>query len=813
MILLVGYLLTAAALVVALALAGVLALSERVDGAGLKALGLATLVGLAVLLSLGRAVLCAVPVPPGAAVDRAGAPELWRLVEDCCAALDCRTPHEVLLVPEANAYMQEDGWLLGLLAGRRRLYVGAGLLTGLTVDQLRFVLAHELGHHARGDGRLGALTYAGWDAVENAAQGAGVPWGVVLRGYHWAYRLASLGVLRYQEHTADRNAARMTGTRVAVDAVRSADALERDWSRFLRTYADVTVDGVALTGVTEAFALFSRDQASGPSPAGGGPAPGSKAASRWDTHPSPRERIEIIEAMGSLPPATAADDRPAHVLVPLLERHGPKLDALALRAVGTSGTAFPDHAVRVARARAQRCADVLYRAAARAYGAPDAGLSEVLDLLADGRAADLAAQLKRARISTDRVRNTAFELAAHLTAALSATAERAGAAVWAYTPGIGPALTAPDGLLDAVAWADAALASPGGAADVRARLRKRGICLEEAGGSFGDVRISEAEAEVMGAMMLRFNGGVYDLVVEASAVNFLPVRVHDVRWWTRSERLAHRLRQVAAGGPVPEGRFRVSLDDVVEATLTHPVRANAELRLKDGTALFFVDAGPGRVAGPRRPSGGDSGRDFGGDSGRDFGREHVAATRAALRRWVDDVSRAATYSAPEAAGPQPVAPPERLAALEETRRGMGKVDYAKLMFWTVVPPPVAAVVNGHLAGNHGEGYGVAFVLGLPALAVLLIRWRGVRQRHGRGRRKAVARRAARQSSMDAGLRPVRWGVLGIVLSLLCPPMCVVGLIYGIRSVVEARMAGTSVVLGVLAILAAPASVIELLLLF
>ncbi|MFD4240463.1 M48 family metallopeptidase [Streptomyces sp. NPDC058525] len=457
--LLVGYLVTAAVLVFGLVLAAVLILNERVDGAGLKALAFALLVGTAVVVSVWRALLHRPPVHTGVTVDRSTAPDLWEMVDALCARLRCRAPDELRLVPEANAYMYEPRRLLGLLGGRRYLYIGAGLLVGLTSDQLRFILAHELGHHAHGDSRLAGLTYACWEAIEDAVRGAGVPWGVLLNGYHWLYRRVSLSVLRYQEHLADLNAAALTGKDTAVGALRRAHALDEAWWLFVQQYAAVTVDGVPLTGVTEGFKGFLQHSVSAPSQ---GSSTHAAKASPWDTHPLLEERIGVIEAAGSDSSRRPADHRPATALTPFLGRYDEALDAQTLRTVRTvrtPGTPFPDHAVRVARERAQRRANALYRCAGRVLGNPQARLGDVLDLLAAGRAGDLAALLKCARISVAPVRNTAFELREHLRDAMALAAENSGAAHWACTPQ-GPEPIGRQGPLEFTGWAGTAVTHP-----------------------------------------------------------------------------------------------------------------------------------------------------------------------------------------------------------------------------------------------------------------------------------------------------------------------------------------------------------------
>ena len=66
-------------------------------------------------------------------------------------------PDRLYLVPEVNAGVRETGGLLGLRKGERVMIIGVPFIDALTVDQLRGVIAHELG--AGGDTRLSGLTY------------------------------------------------------------------------------------------------------------------------------------------------------------------------------------------------------------------------------------------------------------------------------------------------------------------------------------------------------------------------------------------------------------------------------------------------------------------------------------------------------------------------------------------------------------------------------------------------------------------------------------------------------------------------------
>ncbi|MEU9244046.1 M48 family metallopeptidase, partial [Streptomyces sp. NPDC048385] len=97
---------------------------------------------------------------PGVSLAPGEQPELWRCVRGLAERVGTRPPTEIRVVPGANAMVREDARWLGLIAGERRLYLGATLLIGLPEDELHAVLGHELGHYAHDDTRLGGLLWA-----------------------------------------------------------------------------------------------------------------------------------------------------------------------------------------------------------------------------------------------------------------------------------------------------------------------------------------------------------------------------------------------------------------------------------------------------------------------------------------------------------------------------------------------------------------------------------------------------------------------------------------------------------------------------
>ncbi|WIM96303.1 M48 family metallopeptidase [Actinoplanes oblitus] len=115
----------------------------------------------AVVAGLWRAVRAKPGDPHGLVVTPEQAPELWQQVRALAAEVGTRAPDEIRLVPEVNAAVDEDTKLLGLLGGTRRLFIGMPLLQTFSVDQMRSVLAHELGHYSGSHTRL-SRTGAGW---------------------------------------------------------------------------------------------------------------------------------------------------------------------------------------------------------------------------------------------------------------------------------------------------------------------------------------------------------------------------------------------------------------------------------------------------------------------------------------------------------------------------------------------------------------------------------------------------------------------------------------------------------------------------
>ena len=97
--------------------------------------------------------------PPGVRLTDAEQPRLMALIGDEARACDEQPPDEVYATFEVNAAVLEVG------RHRRVMIVGLPLLHLVTERGLRGVIAHELGHYAGGDTRLGPWIYRTREAI------------------------------------------------------------------------------------------------------------------------------------------------------------------------------------------------------------------------------------------------------------------------------------------------------------------------------------------------------------------------------------------------------------------------------------------------------------------------------------------------------------------------------------------------------------------------------------------------------------------------------------------------------------------------
>lgn len=300
----------------------VFAFKEHAGAAGLKF----AIIGGLVIAALARGVFASLRRTPddasGVELTEQDQPRLWAEVTSLSEQLGVRRPDEIRLIPAVNAAVSENSHWLGLVPGRRRMYIGVPLLTGLTELQLRSVLAHELGHYSGRHTALSGVTYRGLEAIRRMIANLGEGFvAKVIELYGRLYVAVSHSVNRAQEFEADAFSAKVAGRGAAIAAMRELPVIGQAWDFYLRQYASIGQDRQQRP--QELLAGFQqlldhparRDQLEEVRAEAA-----DTKTSRYDSHPSTADRIRAFEALpddGRLDetgPAIAVLDNPAATL-------------------------------------------------------------------------------------------------------------------------------------------------------------------------------------------------------------------------------------------------------------------------------------------------------------------------------------------------------------------------------------------------------------------------------------------------------------------------------------------------------------------
>ena len=197
-----------------------------------------TITGLVLGVSILVAIFprCARFEPPGVRLTDAEQPRLMTLIDDEARACDEQPPDEVYATFEVNAAVLEVG------RRRRVMIVGLPLLHLVTERGLRGVIAHELGHYAGGDTRLGPWIYRTREAIVRTVSHLSDAEGddswsqaAVRQPFIWygkAFLRITNAISRRQEFAADALAARRAGRDVTP---RRCDASTPTPRRSIRT--------------------------------------------------------------------------------------------------------------------------------------------------------------------------------------------------------------------------------------------------------------------------------------------------------------------------------------------------------------------------------------------------------------------------------------------------------------------------------------------------------------------------------------------------------------------------------------------------
>ena len=173
------------------------------------------------------------PMPEGVRIDRQLAPELVREVDEVCRTLGASRPHAIVLSGDLNAALYTLP-RLGILGWNRTVLVlGWPVLRLFDLEEVRGIIAHELGHqigdHGSGTDRLLRLRLIWIRLYERAMErGQGNLTARFLRWYVPKFDRATFEIAREQEIEADEASARIVGGDVASRALCRVEVLSRE---------------------------------------------------------------------------------------------------------------------------------------------------------------------------------------------------------------------------------------------------------------------------------------------------------------------------------------------------------------------------------------------------------------------------------------------------------------------------------------------------------------------------------------------------------------------------------------------------------
>lgn len=519
--------------------------------------------------------------PSGVPLDRANAPYLWATVDELARVVGTRPPDEIYLVPEVNAAVQERSRLMGLIGGRRYMYIGMPLFQAFTITQLRSVLAHELGHYSGQHTRLAVVSYRGRVALGRTISQIGVTnvAGWVFRGYARLYLMVENAVSRRQELEADLTSVRVASRAEAARALHEITVLAKAFGFYLDRYvAPGLKEGYAPDDLFGGFAQLlharvdelARLRAEQP----------DEQRSLWDTHPPLGSRLAAIMAAPESP--VMIDNRPAGLLVTDLTGAGRALQGEVLATERLTVLPWDQFSAAAANADLQENVDALLRSISRTVNQPVPNAGSVLDLIAAGRLDELAAP-----VYPQATRREARELFAEPLAALfSLAAVQSGAARWRHSWSGPIQLVGADGAELDLSGPARLATDPATVADAYHQLVARGINVTAA--QHVEQRLTTRDATILaGIVNVKIAKRRTDLVLLSHGLMLVP-GVARLKAGTTLRRMARWIESGNADQLTAiEGSRFIPYEEMVAARRTGKFPIKYELTLHSGEEIVL----------------------------------------------------------------------------------------------------------------------------------------------------------------------------------------------------------------------------------
>ena len=244
---LAGFFVLAVGIVAGLGVLAAVLFERGDDSGGWWLLALALIVGGPTLFAVVTAFWTR-PRAEGVELTRPAHPELWRHVDELARIAGTRSPDEIRLVDKANAGVWER-------RGTRYMELGLPWLAGMTIGELRSVLAHELGHYGGGHTRLSALTSRAQHALGMASRQDFAFFGVL---YGWArlYALVAASESRKHERFADEVSVAASGREASMRSLLRGGPLGVAWQDYKSWYVALAVVAGRTPPLLEGFRAY-----------------------------------------------------------------------------------------------------------------------------------------------------------------------------------------------------------------------------------------------------------------------------------------------------------------------------------------------------------------------------------------------------------------------------------------------------------------------------------------------------------------------------------------------------------------------------
>ena len=122
---------------------------------------------LIMLWVLFKSVFIRWPKPEGVQITRKMAPKLFQVLDDMQEKLDTPKLHQVIVTPEMNASIIQTPRFLAFGFTHNTLVLGFELLISMTTEEVKAVIAHELGHLSGNHSKFHGWIYQARESWQN----------------------------------------------------------------------------------------------------------------------------------------------------------------------------------------------------------------------------------------------------------------------------------------------------------------------------------------------------------------------------------------------------------------------------------------------------------------------------------------------------------------------------------------------------------------------------------------------------------------------------------------------------------------------